>query len=302
MEERVENQVITRETGVNPAAMIVPPDFIPHWLPDLSNEAYHADKTSVSSTGVRKILRSPRRFKRDVLEGKAPPPSPQMNLGTLVHAALLEGETFLGRYAVMPKFEGHPNSNDYKARKADWLQENANKIIVTQAERDDVRGMVESVLEHPDAVALLKGGKAELSGFWRDPETGICCRLRPDVLQPEMTAIIDLKTTRDAEASEFSRSIWNFRYDIQMAAYGVGAEAILGRPIDFHVFICVESTAPYDCAVYTATPAMIARGRRDFHRGLRRLQECIKTNNWPGLQTALQNIDLPAWTPPEELS
>lgn len=284
--------------STNPLALIAEPDFKPHWVESLSNEAYHADSTSVSSTGIRKVLRSPARFKRECLDGKAPAPTATMNLGTMAHAAILEGEKFFGRYAVMPRFEGI----GMKARKADWLIENANREVITQVELDQIRGMVEAISTHPDAVLLLKNAAIETSGFFRDEETGIRCRLRPDVMNFDLMALVDLKTTKNAESYPFSKAIWDYRYDIQIATYGEGAAVICGKPVDYHVIIAVESSAPYECAVYTCAPAVIARGQRDFHRGLRRLKECIEKNTWPRLQTRMEDIDLPPWTPPEDLS
>lgn len=287
----------------NPSAMLADPSFAPYWEHGLSNELYHADKTSVSSSGIRKILKSPAHFKHDVLGGSSEAPSEAMQLGTLVHDAIELGGSISSRVVVVPDFtaaHGHYNSAPHKAAKAAWLAAQGNKVVVSQADYDKVRWMVDSIASHPDAQALLKGADIrESSGYWRDAETGIRCRFRPDVLSTRLMALTDIKTTRDASYEEFSKSCWNFRYDIQMAMYGEGVSKVVGKPVQFHTIIAVESVKPFVTAVYTCDDAMIARGMRDFRRGLERLRTCIFSEEWPGYHTSIQNLSLPRWAPEE---
>jgi hypothetical protein len=257
----------------------------------------------VSSTGLRRLLKSPRTF-RAALDGPPVEPTEAMQFGTLVHQVILEGADFLKRYVVQPKFVGLTKdgreselSAAAKEKREAWLTEQvlAGNIIVTQKEFDDIRGMLDSVLDHADAFALLKNGVTEVSGYYRDPDTGILCRLRPDYISFEHMVLCDLKTTRDVEMEAFSKTIWNFRYDFQLAMYGEGAAQICQRKVEYHAFIAVEKEPPYECAVYLADEAMLEKGLQDYRRSLKMLRSCIDQGQWPRYQRSMQNIALPLW-------
>lgn len=274
--------------------MLAPDGFEPYWKEGLPAEEYHADLASVSSSALRRILKSPRTFK--ALRDKPEKPTDAMAFGTLVHGFVLEGPEYLKRYVVMPNFtktHGHPNSNIHKAAKGEWLLENAGRLIVEQDELDDIHGMLEAIIEHEDAFALLKNGVTEISGYYRDPETGIFCRIRPDFLGIDTSVIVDLKTTTSVEEVPFSNAIWKFRFDFQISMYGEGAQIISGKKLDHHAFIAVEKERPYEVAVYHADPAMLEKGSSDYHAALRKLKGCLDTNKWPGYQKGIQNIGLP---------
>lgn len=283
--------------------MLAPEDFKAHWAEGVPNDVYHADRTSVSSTGLRRLLKSPKTFKA-ALDGPPIEPTEAMKFGTLVHHVILEGADFLKRYVVAPEFVGltkdgreSKQSASAKAKRDEWHTEQilAGNVIVEQKEFDDVRGMLDSVLLHQDAFALLKNGVTEVSGYYRDPETGILCRLRPDYISMQHMVIVDLKTTRSVEEEEFSKAIWNYRYDFQIAMYGEGAEQICQRKVDYHAFIAVEKEPPYECAVYLADEAMLEKGQQDYHRSLRILRQCIDAGHWPRYQKNMKNIALPHW-------
>lgn len=274
--------------------MLAAADFQPHWVENHPAALYHGDKLSVSSTELRRMHRSPHKFR--MLRKRPPTPTKAMEFGTLVHGFVLEGADYLKRYVVMPDFKlthGHPNSNVHKAAKGEWLLANIDKLVVTQDELDDVHGILDSLINHQDAFDLLKQGVTEISGYYRDPETGILCRIRPDFLAFDLTVLIDLKTTQDIEEERFSNEIWKWRYDFQMAMYGEGTEQISGRKVEHHALIACEKEYPYEVAVYHLDEPAIETGARDYHRSLRRLKECIDTDRWPGYQTSVKDIGLP---------
>jgi PDDEXK-like domain of unknown function (DUF3799) len=278
--------------------MLRPAEFKPHWKEGLPNEEYHADKNSVSSSGLRKILKSPRSFKT-YLDSPPDDPTDAQAFGTLVHQVVLEGPEFLKRYVVAPDFTalyGHYNSKLHKEGKARWYEEHRDHIIVTQQEFDDVRGMLDSVIGHPDALALLKDGVTEVSGYYADPETGILCRIRPDFYSPQLRALVDLKTTQSCEEHDFSKSIWNFGYHVQMSMYSEGIQIIDEQKVEHEAFVVVEKKKPYEVAVYVADQALMEKGAQDYHRALRILRNCLGTGVWPGYQQKLQTISLPPWS------
>ena len=59
-----------------------------HCRPDVTNEAYHADRSCVSVSGLKQLLRSPAHYQA-YLNGHRKE-TPAMFLGPAVHARLLE--------------------------------------------------------------------------------------------------------------------------------------------------------------------------------------------------------------------
>lgn len=286
----------------DPKSLIVGEDFEPHWQPDLSDVEYHADKSAVGSSSVRQMLRSPKAFLHSFLNGSEP--TDPMKFGTLAHMAILEGDKFRERYVVMPEFVGYtktgerttnPNATDIKIQKAQWLESvGPDAVIVTTEERDHLFGMIESVVNHKDAFALLKDGKTEISGYYRDPETGIKCKIRPDFLGFNLGVLADVKTTTDCDMSAFSKSIGNLQYHVQMAMYCEGASIISGKKIEFPAYIAIEKKAPYEVEVYVADEAMMEIGTMEYHKALRALRKAIDTDTWTR-PSGLKNIGLPHW-------
>lgn len=280
-----------------------PDGFAPHWVDNLPDDVYHADRNTVSSSALRKILRSPALFEHDVLSEMANTETKAMAFGRIVHEALLKGDEFLARYVVEPSLEwwtaeyGHYNSKAHREAKAAWRleQATAGRLLVTEEQKTRLRCMLESVVEHPDAMALLKGARAEVSGYYVDPQTGIACRIRPDALNDEIDAFVDFKTTTDCSIEAFAKTIQNYRYDFQLGMYSEGIREITGRAPKYSVIIAVESEAPYETAVYTADQAMMEVGVEDYHRALAELRLCIDAERFPRRVRAMQDIGLPFW-------
>jgi hypothetical protein len=275
-------------------------DFQPFWKPEMTHEDYHADKTAVGNSNLKTILKSGQSFVSAMTTVKEQ--TEPMRFGTLAHMAILEGQKFLDRYIVMPEFWGftqkgektnNANCKEVKDAKARWEMEQApGAVIVTQEERDDLIGMIESVIKHPDAFNILKDGQTEISGYYADPVTGIKCKIRPDFLSLNLGVLADVKTTTDCSIEEFSKTIWNLRYDFQMGQYCEGSSIISKKKIEFGTFIVVEKKPPYEVAVYIADDLCMEIGQLDYRRALDQLKFEMESG-WQRYQMGMQNISLP---------
>jgi hypothetical protein len=141
----------------------------------------------------------------------------------------------------------------------------------------------------------LRNGAREVSGYFADPETGLMNRIRPDFLSFNLNALVDIKTTDDCEMNAFSRTIWNYRYDFQLAMYSEGVRLISGKAPDYHAYIAIEKTPPFEVAVYIADDSVLDKGLQDYKKAIRLLSECLEKNSWPKYQEKMENINLPAW-------
>lgn len=280
---------------------IVTETFTPYLVENLSNEDYHADRTALSSTTLKTVLKSPASFLAYV-SGLRAKPSPALRIGSIIHEAVLEPASFKSRYVVEPEFGDQRNKLNKQA-KADWLfdleKTKPNAVVVTEEELRKVEGIVNSVMRHTEAANLIKRCQVEKSGYFRNPDTGIKCRIRPDLFDERMGVLVDLKSTQDASIDYFSREICKRHYDLSLAQYREGLELITGRSFDFMAFIAVEKEPPYEVALYLADQKIKKKGRADYLSAIKRVHECLMSGEWPGRQQRHEEISLPKWVEAE---
>jgi hypothetical protein len=287
---------------------VVDESFKNHWAPGLSNEAHHADITAVGSSGARCLIEeTPAHFHAKYITREAKDETTDaQRIGTNVHLGLLQPTEYLQRYKIMPDFGDQRSSSNREAKQL-WLKKQPKEcVLATKDEYNMTMSMIYSVLNNPVAKGTISGGIPERTGYFRDPDTGIKCKIRPD-LTNEITmrdssgkdivkhALIDFKTARSAKWVDFQKSIANYRYDVQMAFYCDGYEAITGVKIDFPLYVVCEKTAPYAAALYHLGAESMERGRRDYKAALKKLRACLDKGEWHGYDPIAHPIELPYW-------
>ena len=263
----------------------------------LSAESYHADRTSISSSGLRALLNPgcPAQFKYDRDHPQAP--KREFDLGNAVHTAVLG--------------EGHDiveitGFSDYKKADARLLRDEAyaaGKVPLLPKEKVQVDEMAAAIRRHKDAGPLLAPGMGipERSIYWTDPATGVRCRVRPDwlIVRPEITVIVDLKTTTDANPEACSKAIESYSYHQQGALYVDGVQAAGLAPEGARFFYVFQSKkAPYLITVRELADQDQDIGRARNERALRIYAECLANDEWPdwtGPADAIPQIGMPTW-------
>lgn len=285
----------------------------------LPNETYR-DAPGLSHSESKDMRRSPHHFhaRQDCPPELAKAPSAQMFMGTMVHVATLEPAAFDDRYVIGP--EVSKNSNAWKAFVAQC--EIDGREPITQQQKDAAFGMAASVRSLPDVAPLLDGSCTEVSMWWHCAATGVLCKARPDLVRlypPPTVPVIadstdpvqvqraqliaakgfaimaDLKSTENADAEAFARSVADYSYHTQAHWYIEGAEAALGVPVISFLFCVVEREYPYAAASYTLDDTAL-KVAADINLTVRRLYaECKKAGSWPGYPSATRDIALPPW-------
>lgn len=262
----------------------------PHWLPNETNEEYHARSTYVGSSTLKTIaLKTPAHFKAQM--DTPSETTPAMILGTHVHAAVLEGRLPLSR----PKWDLRTKAGKELAAKWDELNPNVRDEDVCDEETyETVCAIRDAVLTHPLARELVSSGTNECSGYAFCPTHGVVRKIRPDARN--RTVLVDLKTTLDASAREFGRSICRLGYHIQGAFYLDTANLIDGEgTYDTFAWIAVETKPPFAVAVYVADEDLLERGRVLYQNALETYASCVRTGVWPGYGSQAMTISLPKW-------
>lgn len=272
--------------------------FKNHWNESLSNEDYHADKSFVSSSGLKHLIKSPKHFKKLYLEAESKPDTNAMRFGRIVHLALLEPNKFKEKVKAVPDF-GDLRLVINREKKKEWLAQLPQGVeFVSINEYEDLLQIIDSVLENKDALELIKDGIFECSGFFRDPETGLACKIRPDIMRHNLEILPDVKTSAFPDKEAFSREIWKYRYDISMAYYRLGIECITGIRPKVVRFIVVEKEPPFEVLIFEMDIGMVNRAETELRVLLNMLAKCIEKNHFPGRQgnSGPQVISFPVWT------
>lgn len=286
---------VVPQTVIDPKVLLAGPDFINHFDESITDEQYHSDKTHVGSSSLRLVLDSPKAFYWNFFKGEQEPETDAMRLGRIIHKAVLEGREFQNSYCIVPDF-GDMRSKANREKKAAWLADRpAGQIMTTQEELDMILGIVESIMEHPQGPDLLKNGKPEVAGYYRDPETNIRLKIKPDFLSFDVGSLVDLKSTRSSEKRRFMSSIFEYRYDIQLFMYSEGTRLITGKKPDLISAIAVEKKIPYESAIYYFQEHNMVQAESDYRQALRRLRQCIDENKWPQRQTMIEPVEEPNW-------
>jgi hypothetical protein len=282
---------------------------------DIPNAVYHHG-LGISKSGLDDIATAPAYFK--VRRENPSPPTAAMLLGTVLHALVLEPETFDQRYVAQPAdAPRRPNDRERFAKKpspetvarcmwwGDFEQQNSGKVIVpnedgpTIWDRDvwsTVHFMRDAIMRNGDAAIFLEPGSgiAELSAYWVDPTTNRLCRCRPDFWNQHHNLIIDLKSARAATMTGFQRSVHDYRYDVQGAFYTDGMR-MAGEMVHGMVFIACEKEPPYLNATYDVDKEWIREGRISYQRDLYVYSQCMESGDWPGLPDHTRVLPQPGY-------
>lgn len=196
--------------------------------------------------------------------------SDSMDIGTALHARVLEPDTFDSRFDVAPdqcealKADGDPCSYAAKYRHGgSWYcgthapeGEPDDIEVLKSSHFYTVQGMHSALKSDPDARPVLYQlpGIEEATIVFRDDQTGLKVKARPDriaCLPGRRVSIIDIKTTRSAHPADFRRSYSKFGYWLQPAVYSaaVNRAGVDVDVVDF-VFTCVEKKPPYAVQCY----------------------------------------------------
>jgi exodeoxyribonuclease VIII len=237
---------------------------------DMDIDEYHSNPSIVSSTGLKKVKKSTRDFVHYVINGEKPKSC--FDFGNAFEIALMDmvnGTNMFDRdVAVMPTLEwtgialdDNPNlkvpasSKIYRELKQEFERQNFGKYILTDVgaseSKEALDDMVKSCASNVTVHKLLSGTTYQVSLFWRDQDTGVMCKTRPDICLNKKRVLVDIKTCKDASPHGFARDAANLDYPIQAAIQARGAtESGLMESVDNYFWLAVEKTPPYNLGLY----------------------------------------------------
>jgi hypothetical protein len=241
----------------------------------------YANLPGINFSTLKHMRRSPLHY-RHACE-HAPEDSDTFRRGRLTHTLILEPERVADEYVVWDG--GARRGKAWTAFQGLY----AGRTIVTTDQMRDAQAMAAAVLR-----VWTPPANCEVTLQWLDSATGLACKGRLDAVDDEW--VTEIKTTYDAASSAMSRSMGRYDYHCQLAHYRAGAIAcgLADESVRARI-IAVESSAPYDVAIYEVDDEALMVGEEEVARLLARVRECTDTGVWPGRYAEPQVLSLPGW-------
>jgi PDDEXK-like domain of unknown function (DUF3799) len=276
---------------------------VPGLYEDMKLETYHGrdvcDGISISSSGLRTIFNeSPAHYwatsvyNRERIEEEL---SREMIIGRAMHH-LMFGEPDFARLfrrapAEVPDAKGVlvPWSRRTNYAK-EWCDARKREgvIVIDPKEVEQIEGMARVLGQHEMVQAGAFDGYIERSGFWRDEETGVWLRIRPDVIPSDSGDFVDFKTTASVQWVSLQRVIADMGY-IQQFALMREVFRKLKFPVASATLVFVERKPPHCVRVVSLRPEDLDDGEQQNRRALRTFVRCWQqwsksrdARAWPG--------------------
>lgn len=258
---------------------------------DISIDDYHADRTSLSTSGAKLLLPPSCPAKFRYAQDNPQPPKRVFDIGTAAHAIVLGDGPAL-------KLVDHERWDTKEAKAEVRAAREAGAVPLKRGDYDAVHGMADAIRRHPKVGPMFAAGVAERSVYWRHAESGVMCRARPDWLtqtRDGRTAIVDLKSAAAVDLESIQKALWNYGYYLQESWYRAGIRAALGVDNPEFVFVFVEKTPPY-----LVTPIRLDHEAQRIGAAQRAIalnvyRRCLDEGRWPAHVDDIEILSLPPW-------
>lgn len=271
-------KIIASEKAINPG------------IYNLSSEAYHQGP-GISRSGLMEFKRSPYHYWYKYLNSdyKPEPVTQAQIIGNALHTLILEPNEFEKRYFVIPEF-----NKVTKEGKECWLKIKSDlgkKETLSAHQYQTLQHMAASLKKNKLAIQLIENAEIEQSLYWTDPDTGILCKCRPDILRNNL--VCDLKTAQNGSPRSFQYAAFDYGYYIQAAMVREAIKQLKQKIIKDFLFLVIEKSAPYAISIYQLDEASLNKGYQEFKILLAHYKQCLETNDWPAY--TIQEISLPRY-------
>lgn len=268
---------------------------------DLSMEDYHgnlmAPEPSVSSSVLWRLLDCPAKmWDSSPLNPKRVPEEPKssFDIGRAAHALMLGEPEFNAHFVVCPhdKLNANPGKQWHDGWKARVASGEEPRTLIRANDFEDIQQIAAAQLRSPQVARAFRDGQPEKSLIWRDEETGVWCKSRPDWLpdDPPQGFLIDYKTARSIKPKKLGYDVFGYGYHVQAAMQYDAVVNVLGvKPLGI-AHVVQEKESPFLAELRMFDERQLAHGRREYRRALRLFADCWKQYKageperraWPG--------------------
>ena len=263
--------------------------------------------SALSRTDLKNILTSPKYFynlKTGIIEPKQ---SNQMQLGTLIHQALLEPDKFASENEVLRSITikeqdikavkgqcrweqvdavidgdttyyifAEPDSETALATMQERLQNYHGKPIILPSVYSQINRMVESLWNNPIVERCIAGAVPEQMLVGEIDGCPVKCKA--DAYNPNLGIIMDYKTTdRSINPKSFAWEISKWALDIQAYLY---QEIFRQNGMGYNFKFIVQNKSSYESIVFNPSNAILEQGERKAKLAIGIYKACSENNKW----------------------
>lgn len=189
---------------------------------DIDDPGYFRLK-SIDQSQLKQFLKNPADWAYHRLNDDHKP-TDAMKFGTAFHAYLLGASDVVS----LPEGESFRSKDNQK-----WRDEQleAGNIIVSYNDMQLLKRMKEGIEqtslmpEYPDYMEIIEQGTKEQCIEWKDRQTGLMLKAKPDLIPVGTDYLVDLKTAQKADAESFAKEVINYGYHIQTVFYRAAVAA-----------------------------------------------------------------------------
>lgn len=201
--------------------------------------------------------------------------TPQMLLGSLVHAMILEPDTIESEYVMSPKFDMRKKED--KEAKAKFDADNEGKKVIDPDTWQAAADIAGAVYDSPKCVSILSKLDMREAHFKYDykklPVNGYIDGIGKN---NDIPFVLEIKTSITSNPSDVVKDFYNKKYYLQAGIYRKALE-VMGltdkAPV---VYIVVENKAPHIVSVFMATEEYVEYGIKEFDRLISEFSEWQK--------------------------
>jgi hypothetical protein len=234
-------------------------------------------------------------------------PSAALNFGKAAHALALGEPEFAANFMVCPydnlaKKPGYDWNIEWKA-KVEAGEE--SRTLVRAKDFETVQSMSAALRRSPQVGGAFCDGRPEISLVWKDAETGVYLKSRPDWLpnDPAGAFLQDYKTARSIAPDKLSRDAFGYGYHLQAAIQVDAVKSVMGVAALGIAHICQEKEPPFLAELRMFTAEQIDYGRRRYRQALRLFAKCWELHlsgksprvAWPGYTETPQHFSTPIY-------
>lgn len=236
-----------------------------------SNAEYHSNKSHLSSSGLKTLLKSAAQFKYEYIDGNKEQGEKQAFIdGNLLHTLILEPDK-ISNYAVYPGLR--------RAGKLfeSFKESNSGKTIITAAQMLKMQALYKSYKALPVAVNIMHGTLNEHNMVGNI--LGVLVKARADAISISRKVIIDVKSTSmPSGADVFRQTIQDYMYHLSAALYCQIAFDVYGELHDFYWLVL--SKADGQCHVYKASSETLTAGNALVTQAIVKYKKCKESGLW----------------------
>lgn len=159
---------------------------------------------------------------------------------------------------------------------------------------------------------LLLHSKREISMYYKDSETGLDLKIRPDAIQFAenigVNAIISVKSSGIEDLKAFYHQAAKLHYDLSEGMYQDIATKCTGRDFNTTITVMLQTVAPFAIAILVWSAEDIEMGKHKYRYALLNAQEIIEKESVKGYEVfseednlGLIQMLLPSWNQQEYL-